>query len=213
MSLKKLNLYSGILYLSLAFIGPFALLIIPSQFDVDGSVIDFATGNVSLIVLWLVLDILIIIIEVFLTIWLLKIFNEFNKKVSLAAFILRMTMVAIMIVNAVFLILMIIDGGTSADPFVAYHLSGVYLWQLFFGPHIFLLGYMVFKYLKSNWKYIGIVGMIGAFGYFTDAVNYLFGFESSILITIAGALLVFVTIGELSMAVALIMKKIINIEE
>lgn len=213
MSLRKLNLYSGILYLSLAVLGPFALLIIPSQFDVEGSIVNFASSNVLLIVVWLLLDILIIVIEVFLTIWLFKIFNEFNKNLSLAAFILRMTMVAIMIVNGVFLLLMIIDGGASADTYVGYHLSGVYLWQLFFGPHIFLLGYMVFKYLKSNWKYIGIAGMIGAFGYFTDAVNYLFGINSMLLITIAGALLVFVTIGELSMAIALIMRKIVPQEQ
>lgn len=208
MSLRKLNLYSGILYLSLAVIGPFALLVIPSQFDVEG-VVDFASSNIGLLVVWLLLDILIIVIEVYLTIWLLKIFNEFNKKISLSAFILRMTMVAIMVVNALFLLVMIIDGGSSANTYVDYHLSGVYLWQLFFGPHIFLLGFMVFKYLKTNWKYIGIVGMIGAFGYFTDAVNYLFGFDSSLLVTIAGVLLLFVTVGEISMAVALIMRKIL----
>lgn len=208
MSLRKLNLFSGILYLSLAVIGPFALLVIPSQFDVEG-VVDFASSNIGLLVVWLLLDILIIVIEVYLTIWLLKIFNEFNKKISLSAFILRMTMVAIMVVNALFLLVMIIDGGSSANTYVDYHLSGVYLWQLFFGPHIFLLGFMVFKYLKTNWKYIGIVGMIGAFGYFTDAVNYLFGFDSSLLVTIAGVLLLFVTVGEISMAVALIMRKIL----
>lgn len=212
MNTQKLNLYSGILYLALAVIGPFALLLIPSQFNVEGSIVDFASDNVSLIVLWLFLDILIIVIEVFLSIWLYKIFEKFNKNLSLTAFVLRMTMVAIMIVNAVFLLLMIIDQGASADVYVTYHLSGVYLWQLFFGPHIFLLGYMVFTYLKTNWRYIGIVGMIGAFGYFLDATNYLFNLQSSLLVALVGFLLIFVTIGELSMSIALIMRKIVHQE-
>jgi peptidoglycan/LPS O-acetylase OafA/YrhL len=180
---------------------------------VETSIVDFASTHVSLIALWLLLDLLIIVIEIFLSVWLLRIFNTWNKKLSLSAFLLRISMVVIMLVNAVFLLIMLIDKGVSADTYVAYHLTGVYAWQLLFGPHIFLLGFMVFKYIKTGWKYLGLVGMVGALGYFLDALNYLLNIDSSLLTSLVSFLLIFVTLGELGMSLALILRKIIPQED
>lgn len=209
MTLQKRSFISGLLYLSLAVIGPFAFLVMPSQFTGAQSISGFAIDNVSLIIVWLILDLVIIAIEIVLTWHLWKLFNVHDRNLSFIAFVLRMAMVLIMIVNAVFLLLFAIDGGTSATTYVPYHEAGIYVWQLLFAPHVFLLGYMVYRHLTTWWRYLGIVVMLGAIGYLVDSMNNLFAYDLSFMTILGGILLVFVTIGELGMAVALLLKKVV----
>ncbi len=213
MTIKKRSFLSGLLYISLAVIGPFAFLIIPGKFVLDASLNSFAMDNISLLVIWLLLDIIIIVIEVVLAIYLWKLFNEHNERLSLIAFILRMIMIIVMVVGAIFLLLLVIDGGSTAETYIKYHNKGVFLWQLFFSGHVFLLGFMLVKYLKTAWKYLGIALILGSFGYFIDSLNNLLTLDSSILTTISTILLVFVTIGEIGMAVALLMKKVVPVSK
>ena len=184
-------------------------MIIPGKFVLDGTLNAYAMDNVALLVIWLLLDIIIIVIEVVLTIYLWKIFNEHNERLSLIAFILRMIMIVVMVVGAIFLLLLVVDGGSTADTYIEYHNKGVFLWQLFFSGHVFLLGYMLITYLKTAWKYLGIALILGSFGYFIDSINNLFTLDSALLATITGILLVFVTLGEIGMAIALLMKKVV----
>ncbi len=209
MTIQKRSFLSGLLYISLAVIGPFAFLVIPSKFVLDETLNAYAMDHVALLVVWLLLDIIIIVIEVVLTIYLWKIFNEHDERLSLIAFILRMIMTAVMVVGSVFLLLLIIDGGSTAETYIKYHNKGVFLWQLFFSGHVFLLGFMLIKHLKTAWKYLGIALILGSFGYFIDSINNLFTLDSAVLVTIAGVLLIFVTIGEIGMAVSLLMKKVL----
>ena len=54
------------------------------------------------------------------------------------------------------------------------HQNGVYIWQMFFGLHLFVLGYLIFK---SGYfpRILGILMVVGALGYLLDAYgNILF---------------------------------------
>jgi hypothetical protein len=209
MTIQKRSFLSGLLYVSLAVIGPFAFLIIPGKFVLDATINAYAMDNIALLVIWLLLDIVIIVIEVVLAFYLWKLFNEHDERLSLIAFILRVIMIVIMVAGAIFLLLLIIDGGSTANTYIELHNKGVFLWQLFFSGHVFLLGFMLIKYLKTVWKYLGFALILGSFGYFIDSINNLLTLESALLTSISTILLIFVTLGEIGMAVALLMKKVV----
>lgn len=208
MSLEKRSFLSGLLYVSLAVFGPIGFLILPEQFNVS-NISDFVSENTMLLVAWVSVDIIIIIIEIVLTWYLLVLFNQYNKKISLTAFVLRMIMVGVMVVNAAMLFVLLVSSNADAANYINFHSDGVYVWQLFFSVHVFLLGYMVYKYNPLRWKYLGIALILGAFGYLIDSIVNLGNLDLAVLNTLSTLLLVFVTIGEIGMAVGLILKKII----
>lgn len=209
MNQRKRSLIAGILYLSLAFIGPFALLIIPSQFDVD-QVEVFTSNHLWLVMIWLFLDLVIIGIEISLTIHLCKLFNVYHKTLSMITSFFRLVVVLVMVVNVVFLSLVLINQGNNAFMYIDYHQIGVYVWQLWFSIHVFLLGFMVLIYNKSLWKCLGAALILGAFGYVIDAIRALFELDYAILASISGILLIFITISEIGMAIGLILNKIVD---
>ena len=212
MSLKKRSLIAGLLYISLAILGPIGLMVIPSQFTNASDLSLFASTHQGLLLVWFIVEIVIIGVEIVLTYYLWKIFNHFNEKLSLYAFVLRMTMVVIMVLNASVLLALFVKQGETATSMIALHTKGVYLWQAFFSVHILFIGYMVLKYVNSGWKYLGIAMILGALGYALDSVNHLAMIDSSFFVTVATILLVFVTIGEVGMAISLLLKKIVPIK-
>lgn len=209
MSLEKKSFLSGLLYVSLAVIGPIGFLLLPEQFNV-ANVNDFVTTHTGLVVLWTFVDFVIIGIEVVLTIWLLQLFNTYDKKLSMIAFIFRMVMIVVMIVNMIFLVIVLVNTNAEASIYISYHLDGTYVWQLFFSVHVFLLGFMLYKHQVSRWKYLGLVLIMGSLGYLVDSIISLGHLDISLLNVVSSLLLVFVTIGEIGMAVGLMMKKVIT---
>ncbi len=209
MTLKKRNLIAGILYLALIIPGPFAYIMIPSLLESQSSIINYVSTHMSLIYLWILLDVLIIAIEIILSYYLLKIFEGFNKKLSIVAFILRLAVVAVMIINVGFLFNIVISNGVEALAMIKNHKTFIMIWQLFFSIHVVLLGYMIFKGLKNYVKYLGIILMLGALGYLIDSLNYFF-IDNEFFTLLGSFLLVFITVGEISMGVALLLKKIIK---
>lgn len=209
MTLKKRNLIAGILYLALIIPGPFAYIMIPSLLESQSSIINYVSTHMSLIYLWILLDVLIIAIEIILSYYLLKIFEVFNKKLSMVAFILRLAVVAVMIINVVFLVNIVISNGVETLEMIKNHKTFMMIWQLFFSIHVVLLGYMIFKGLKNYLKYLGIILMLGALGYLIDSLNYFF-IDNEFFTLLGSFLLIFITVGEISMGVALLLKKIIK---
>ncbi len=209
MTLKKRNLIAGILYLALIIPGPFAYIMIPSLLESQSSIINYVSTHMSLIYLWILLDVLIIAIEIILSYYLLKIFEGFNKKLSMVAFILRLAVVAVMIINVGFLFNIVISNGVESLEMIKNHKTFIMIWQLFFSIHIVLLGYMIFKGLKNYVKYLGIILMLGALGYLIDSLNYFF-IDNEFFTLLGSFLLIFITVGEISMGVALLLKKIIK---
>lgn len=207
MSQKKLSVTSGILYLSLVVLGPIALLLIPSIFDVD-QINDFASNHLGLMIAWIFADLVIIGVEILLTQYLYKLFKNYNQKLSLYAAIFRFLVVVIMVVNMSFLMITLLSQGSNADVFIPLHGIGVYTWQLSFSFHVFLLGIIIFKYIKTLWRYLGLTLMIGAFGYLIDSFIALSQLDISILNILSSILLVFITISEIGTGIALLLNKL-----
>ncbi len=207
MSLQKRSFITGFLYIALAVIGPFGFMIIPNM------VAESTSANVSLVGLWFIVELVIIAIEIVLTVYLWKLLNEHNKQLSFIAFIFRMMMILVMVVNSIFLLAVVLSGGSNADVFIPMHSTWIYIWQLSFSLHIVLVGYIVFRYLKTYWRYVGIALIVGAFGYFIDSLNNLVLWDIDFLTTAATILLFAVTIGEIGMAIVLLMKRIVPLNE
>jgi|GEM_PF-2001746 len=206
MTQKKRSLLAGILYVSLIIPGPFAFLLIP---DMINSALDpntYITNNMYLIYVWLFLDILIIGIEIVLAFLLLKLFNPVNKPLSQIAYVLRMLVVVVMTINVVFLMMIIVGSSSNPIHYVDLHLDFTYVWQFAFSFHVLVLGIFMLKYVKTLWKYLGYVLVLGSVGYLIDVFNH-FLLNSIFLLNLGSILLIFVTLAEVGMGIALLLNK------
>ena len=203
---KKRSILAGILYVSLIVPGPFAFILIPDMIysKIDSNL--FINNNMYIIWLWLGLDLLIIGIEIALSFLLLKIFSKMNKPLSQVAFIIRMLVVVVMLVNAVFLGSIIVGSGSNPIHFVDLHLDFTYVWQAVFSFHVLILGIFMIKYIDTLWKYLGYILILGSIGYMVDVMNYFF-IESVLFRSIGNTLLIFVTLAEVGMGIALLLNK------
>lgn len=198
MSQKKRSLFTGLLYLSLVIFGPIALLLIPSQCDVI-DINQYAESHMGLIIVWILIELIIIGIEVILSLYLYKLLKVYHKNLSFFAFIFRIAVVVVMIVNVFYLSMILFNQGQNADLFIPRHQDGIYIWQLFFSVHVFILGLIIFKYNKTLWKYLGVVLLIGAFGYLIDLIIALGNLDYQTLNTLSGFLLIFITVVKLEL--------------
>ena len=87
------------------------------------------------------------------------------------------------------------------------HGYGIFIWQLFFGPHLLVLGYMI---VKSDLfpRVLGWAMLVGFFGYTIQALSLILQTESAALSFAVICLLTIVTIGELAFAFWLLIKGI-----
>jgi hypothetical protein len=206
MTQKKRSLLAGILYVSLIIPGPFAFLLIPDMIYSAANPNTYITNNMYLIYVWLFLDILIIGIEIVLAYLLLKLFNPVNKALSQVAYILRMLVVGIMMINAVFLMMIIFSSSSNPIAYVDLHLDFTYVWQFAFSFHVLVLGIFMIKYIRTIWKYLGYVLILGSIGYLIDVFNH-FLLDSPFFTSVGNVLLVFVTLAEIGMGIALLFQK------
>lgn len=206
MTQKKTSRLAGILYLSLIIPGPFAFLLIP---DMIYSALDpntFILNNMYLIYIWLLLDLLIVGIEIVLAYLLLKLFNPVNRFLSQLAYVLRMLVVLIMMINVIYLLMIVAGTGTQPLRFVDLHVDFTYVWQFIFSFHVLVLGIFLIKYIRTFWKYLGYILILGSIGYMIDVFNY-FLLSSIFFVSVGNVLLIFVTLAEIGMGVALLFQK------
>ena len=85
------------------------------------------------------------------------------------------------------------------------HALGIYVWQLFFTMHLIALGALIIKSTLLP-RILGWALIVGAFGYFIQAITHLMHIESAVLTMIYIGLLVVVTVSELSVAFWLLIK-------
>ena len=208
MTQKKRSLIAGILYLSLVIPGPFAFLLIPDMIYGAVDPNQYILNHMYLIYVWLFLDVLIIGIEIALAFLLLKLFLPINRFLSQVAYVLRMIVVGVMIINVVYLMLILIGSGTNPIGFVDLHVDFTFIWQFVFSFHVLTLGIFMIKYIKTIWKYLGYVLILGSLGYLIDVFNH-FLLDSSFFTNVGNLLLVFVTLAEIGMGIALLLNKAI----
>jgi hypothetical protein len=117
-----------------------------------------------------------------LSVLLYVLLRPVSRTLSLVAAFARLAMGALMGINLLpyFIALLLVSGAgylTVFEPeqldalvllFLNAHQDAVYDWQLMFGLHLFVLGYLIFK---SGYfpRILGVVMVVAALGYLTDA--------------------------------------------
>jgi len=182
---------AGFLLLFIAIIAPFSQLYVPSTLIVPADATATA-NNIGasgwLFHLGIVSDSLVFLIEIVLTALLYVLLRPVSRTLSLVAAFARLAMTVVMGVNLLpyFIALLLLSGAGYLTAFTPdqldalallslnAHQYGVYVWQMFFGLNLFVLGYLIYK---SGYfpRILGILMVVGALGYLLDAYgNILF---------------------------------------
>ncbi len=211
---------AGLLLLIVAILAPFSVIYVPSTLIVPGDAMataDNIRASEGLFRLGIVSDTLIFLIEIVLTALLYVLLRPVSRTLSLVAAFARLALAIIQGINLLpyFIALLLLSGAgylTVFEPdqldalvllFLNAHGYGVFIWQLFFGFHLFVLGYLIFK---SGYfpRILGILMVLGSLGYLLDSYgNILFPNYEEIFGVIVGVTAV---IGELPFFLWLLIK-------
>ncbi len=213
---------AGLLYLIIALVGGFSIAYVPSVIVVAG---DAAATAANLLVhrglfgLGVFADLVVMLTEIVLSVMLFFLMKPTSPMLSLVALVSRLAMVLVMAINLLINImpLVLLSGSGYLDAFalpqlqatalllIEAHAQGVHVWDMFFGFHLAILGYLVFRsgYLP---RLLGVAIMIGSPGYFLDGLVKLTFVTSAPLAMVIVGLLVLASISELAFAFWLLIK-------
>ena len=217
---------TGLLLLMLVVVGPFSQLYVPSTLIVPGdatATADNIRASESLFLSGSVGKSIVFLTEIVLSVLIYVLFRPVSRTLSLVAAFARLALAIIQGINLLplFIALLLLSGAgylTVFEPdqldalvllFLNAHGYGVFIWQLFFGFHLFVLGYLIFK---SGYfpRILGVLMVFAALGYSTHGYggilfpNYV---EIFALGVAAGSL-----IGELPFFVFWLLIKGVNVE-
>lgn len=186
---QKYARVAGILYLLIFFVGPFAFFMGRVGVVVPGdptATVENLLASQSLFRLGIVAETVIVLVEIVVSAILYVLFRPVSKPLSLAAAFARFTQSILQAVNlftAVPALLLLGGAGylTIFNPdqlnalvllFAETNAFMIIIWGLIFGFHLLLLGYLVFK---SGFmpKILGILLIIGAFGYLAQSYGHI----------------------------------------
>jgi hypothetical protein len=190
-SINKIARIAGVLTLLIVVFAPFSMIYVPTTLVVPGDAAVTANNIMAsegLFRLGVASDSIVFLIEIVLTVLLYVLLKPVNKTLSLIAAFSRLAMTVIQGMNLLnhFIVLLLLSGAgylTIFAPdqlqalvmlFLNAHESVVLIWGLFFGLHLLVFGYLVYKsgYLP---KFLGILLLIVAFCYLIqDFGNMLF---------------------------------------
>lgn len=213
---------TGLFYLSVAFIGPFAILYVPSQIGVAGDAA--ATFNNLIAKRGLVVagaggEAAIMLIEVILAAMLYTMFRVVNPTLSAIAGLSRFAEATVMGAMLLFsaAALGLADPATApagldetqraglAAVMLHAHDAGVWVWQLFFALHLAILGRLVARSGVYP-RLIGQAMTLGSVGYVLDTMSSFAFPDSAALGTVTTVFLAIVTLAEVSFALWLILR-------
>lgn len=219
---KSFARFAGLLYLIIAIAGGFSIGYMPSVVVIPGDAAATAESLLAhpgLFRLGIGADIIVFILEVVLTVMLFRLFKPVNALLSRIAAFSRMGMAVVMAVNLLNLLMPSLLLGDAAylevfglDQlqamsllFFEAHQFLIWIWGLFFGLHLFILGYLIFK---SGYfpKLLGILSMVGSLGYTLESVYKMTLPEVPAVSIGINILLGIVVIGELGFTFWLLIK-------
>jgi len=173
---------AAILTLLIVVLAPFSMLYIPTTLVVPGDAATTANNIIDsqgLFRAGMVSDSIVFLIETVLTVLLYVLIKPVNKTLSLAAAFSRLAMTVIQGINLLnhFVVLLLLSGASyltvfAPDQLQAFallflnaHETVTFIWGLFFGLHLLIFGYLVYKsgYLP---KFLGITLLVVALCYF-----------------------------------------------
>lgn len=170
---------TGALYLLVAALGIIGISYIPSleiSGDIGATIENIMTNEIMF--RWSILGALATQIgHFFLVLMLYTILRPASEVWAKIMVLMSMVGIAIAMLNEVHhgAVLMVLDGTNPAPDmvslFLGMHSYGVYIVQIFWGLWLFPMGYLVFKsgFLP---KFIGVILMVGCFGYLVDSVIF-----------------------------------------
>lgn len=209
---------AGGLYLAIAVCGGFSIGYVPMQIMAADGATSSANllANQGLFQLGVLADSLVILFELAITAILYQMFRQVGPKMAMAALISRAGMITVMGINLLLWVMpyILLTQATGWDTSYLHamvqfcfeaHAMGVFIWQLFFGVHLLALGWLI---LKSD-----VVPHLLGWGLFTGAFGYLIqGIAKLTFIDVTAinytfiALLVVVTISEVSFGLWLLIR-------
>jgi len=214
--------FAGTLYLLMMPLGIFGILYVPAKLIVLGDLGLTATNiiaNQGLFRLSILSALAVQILQIFVVLALYRLLKQVNKNHALLMVIFILVAVPIAMLNELnqFAVLHVLNGAEYAAPstfdqilasmslFFVLHETGIFIAQIFWGLWLLPLGYLVYK---SNYipKIIGILLMIGCFGYLFDSITFFLIPDFSITVS------EFTFIGELILPLWLIIKGVDVVE-
>src|SRR5215203_6772969 len=176
---------AGVLILVILVVGPFSLIYVPSTLIVPGdatATADNIRASELLFRLGIVSQSVVFLTEIVVTVILYVLLRPVSRMLALVAAFARLAMAVIQGINLLpyFTALLLLSGAgylTVFEPdqsdalallFLNAHEGAVYIWQLFFGFHLLVLGYLIYKSGYFPWI-LGVLMVLGSLGYLTDA--------------------------------------------
>lgn len=213
---------AGALYISVAFLGPFAIFYVPSQIHVAGDAMATMTNLLAHRGLFLAgagADSLIMLVEVMLSAMLYFMFKPVNATLAGAAGLTRLMEAAVMGAMLLFSVaaLGFADPATAPIGFDAaqragmaglmlhIHDAGIWVWQVFFFLHLVILGQLVARSGQYP-RLIGHAMSIGGLGYLLDSIHSIALPDAALLGTVTAAFLAIVSLAEISFALWLLIR-------
>lgn len=182
--------FAGFLYLVIVVAAIIAHFYVPAQLLVPGDAAATANNilaSTPLFRIGIASEFVVLLCEVVLSIVLYVLFKPVSKTLSLVAVIFRLVMTTIHAINLLnsFFVLLLLSGtgylaAFNADQVHAFvqlfldaHSYGYTIGIAFFTPHVFLLGYLIFK---SGYfpRILGVLFILAACGYLIDSTGLLF---------------------------------------
>ena len=210
----------GTLYLVIAAAGFSSILWVPSQLTVAGdpaATLTLVAARPELFIAGVGGDVVMMLAEAVLAVMLFAMFRPFGPVLATAAMVARLMMAAVMaamlLPQAAVLWLALPDVplgalGAEARAEPAWMLSrmdaaGVWVWQVFFALHLWLLGLLAWRSGVVP-KLLAAGLAIGGMGYLVDGVRAFAFSNSAALAVLGGALLAVVTFAEIGFALWLL---------
>lgn len=201
---------AGGLYLAIAVCGAFSIGYVPMQIAATDGATSSSNllANQGLFQLGVLADSALILFELAITAILFQMFRSFGPKLAIAALISRAGMITVMGINLLLWVMpyILLTQGTGGDTAHLHslvqfcfdaHAMGVFVWQLFFGVHLLALGSLVLKSDRVP-HLLGWGLFTGAFGYLIQGIAKLTFVDVAAINYTFIALLVIVTISEIS---------------
>lgn len=195
---------AAILTLLIVVLAPFSMLYIPTTLAVPGDAAATAhniMASQGLFRAGMASDSIVFLMEIVLTVLLYVLIKPVDKTLSLAAAFSRLAMIVIQGVNLLnhFIVLLLLSGAgylTVFAPdqlqafallFLNAHDSVTQIWGLFFGLHLLVFGFLVYKsgYLP---KFLGVILLVVALSYFIQDFGIMLLPQYKTLFTSIGSL-------------------------
>ena len=186
-TLKTTARIAGQLMLVLVALAPFSMLYMPATLIVPGDAATTANNIVSSAAMFrlaMASDAVIFLVEIALCALVYTLVRPVNKTLALIAVFARLAMTIIQGLNLLnhFVVMSLLSGSGSvaalAPPqlhalvslFLGAHEAGVLIWGMFFGLHLLVLGYLVYrsgylpKVIGGLLVFVGLVYLAQSFG-------------------------------------------------